>query len=74
MQISDFLEYILDNPDIFLEEKFENIATKAEERLVLLDFLKGFLLKVQDCVNYEKTIQVVIDNNIHQMIIDELFE
>ena len=46
LQISDFLEYILDNPDIFLEEKFENIATKAEERLVLLDFLKGFLLKV----------------------------
>ena len=74
LNISDFLEHILDNPDIFLAKKYENISDKAKLRQVLLDFLKGFLLAVQDCIDYEKTIEVAISYQIHHMIIDELFD
>ena len=53
LKISDFLKHILNNPDIFLDQKFEGIQTKEEERKILLDFLKSFLLTVQDSIDYE---------------------
>ena len=64
LKISDFLKHILNNPDIFLDQKFEGIQTKEEERKILLDFLKSFLLTVQDSIDYESTIKVSIEQNI----------
>jgi len=68
------LKHILNNPDIFLDQKFEGVQTKEEERRILLDFLKSFLLTVQDSIDYESTIKVCIEQNIQSMLIDELFE
>lgn len=31
LKISDFLEYILENKEIFLEEQFKNVKKKEEE-------------------------------------------
>jgi hypothetical protein len=74
LKISDFLKHILNNPDIFLDQKYEGVQTKAEERRILLEFLKLFLLTVQDSIDYEQTIKVAIEQNIQGMLIDELFE
>ena len=61
LKISDFLKHILNNPDIFLDQKYEGVQTKAEERRILLEFLKLFLLTVQDSIDYEQTIKVAIE-------------
>lgn len=61
LKISDFLKHILNNPDIFLDQKYEGVQTKEEERRILLDFLKSFLLTVQDSIDYELTIKVSIE-------------
>ena len=53
LKISDFLKHILNNPDIFLDQKYEGVQTKEEERRILLEFLKLFLLTVQDSIDYE---------------------
>ena len=74
MKISDFLEYILENKEIFLETQFKNVKSKDEEMIILNDYLKNFLMKAQDCVDFDKTVKHLIENNLHSMLIDELFE
>ena len=64
----------MDNTDVFLAHQLENISTKEKVREVLMQFMGKFLLAVQDCIDYEKTIEVAIHHNIHQMIIEDLFE
>ena len=74
MKISDFLEYILDNKEIFLECQFKNVKSKNEEMGILNDFLKNFLMKAQDCIDFDKPVKYLIEKNMHPMLIDELFE
>ena len=74
MKISDFLEYILYNKEIFLECQFKNVKSKNEEMGILNDFLKNFLMKAQDCIDFDKTVKYLIEKNMHPMLIDELFE
>lgn len=40
----------------------------------LQTFLCNFLLNVQDTVDYDRTVRIMIDYNIHNAFIDELFE
>lgn len=42
--------------------------------IILNDYLKNFLMKAQDCVDFDKTVKHLIENNLHSMLIDELFE
>lgn len=74
MKISDFLIYILDNRDYFLGEQLENIQNKKDELEVLSNFMKHFMLEIQDSIDYDKSIEVLIDNQVVQFLIDELFE
>ena len=74
MKISDFLEYILENKEIFLESQFKNVKSKSEEMQIINDYLKNFLMKVQECIDFDKTVKHLIEKNIHSMLIDELFE
>lgn len=62
MKISDFLVYILDNRDYFLGERLEGVQNKRDELEVLSDFMKHFMLEIQDSIDYDKSIEVLIDN------------
>ena len=62
MKISDFLVYILDNRDYFLGERLEGVQNKKDELEVLSDFMKNFMLEIQDSIDYDKSIEVLIDN------------
>ena len=62
MKISDFLVYILDNRDYFLGERLEDVQNKKDELEVLSDFMKHFMLEIQDSIDYDKSIEVLIDN------------
>jgi len=44
LKISDFIVYILENEDIFLEENFKDVKTKEEEMNLLTSFLLKFML------------------------------
>lgn len=41
---------------------------------ILNDFLKNFLMKAQDSIDFDKTVKYLIEKNMHPMLIDELFE
>lgn len=73
ISVSDFLGYILDNRDIFLQEMLEGVQSKEEQDGVLHSFIGEFLLHTQDCIDFDKTVALLIENKLHQMIIDELF-
>ena len=74
LQISDFIEYILDNRDLFIESQLVHVQNIEGEMKIFTDFLKRFLLNVQGSINFDKTVKVLIDNKVQQMVIDELFE
>ena len=73
ISVSDFLGYILDNRDIFLQEMLEGVQSKEEQDGVLHSFIGEVLLHTQDCIDFDKTVALLIENKLHQMIIDELF-
>jgi len=37
-------------------------------------FIKDFLLEVQDVMNFEKVVEQLIRNKVHDLMIDELFD
>ena len=74
LQISDFIAHILDNTDDFLQDQLRNIRKREEEDTIIRKFLLTFLLAIQDSINYDNTVMVLIDNNVHELIIDELFD
>lgn len=74
LKISDFLEYIIENKDIFIGEQLHKVKNKEEEEAILMNFLKTFMLNVQDVVDYDLSLKLLIENKLHRMLIDELFE
>lgn len=74
LKISDFTEYILDNRDVFMQESLEGMKTSEENEGVLREFLNNFLRNVQDAVDFDRTTSVLIDNRVHNMLIEDLFE
>jgi hypothetical protein len=46
LQVSDFISYILDNKDLFLEEELKGVRTKDEEQNVVMTLLIKFMLEV----------------------------
>lgn len=46
MKISDFLNYILDNKDQFLGESLHNGLSLKEEKELLSEYIKKFLLEI----------------------------
>ena len=39
-----------------------------------MTFLTDFLLEVQDCMNFDKCINLLIKNKVQDLLINELFE
>lgn len=74
LKISDFIEYILDKKEIFLEEQLRNVKNQDDEEQILNKYLIVFLIKTQDCCDFDKTVKFLIEQNKHTMLIDELFE
>ena len=74
LKISDFIEYIMDNRDIFIGELFKKVKNKEEEDFIFLTILENFMLNVQDVMDFDRSLKILIDNNIYRMLIDELFE
>ena len=68
--VSDFVEYILDNADVFLADRYEGVQDKNAEYQVLKNFLINFLVNLQDCIDFDKTVSLLIDSSMHDMIID----
>ena len=52
----------------------QEVSTKEEERKVLHDFLIHFLVAIQDCINFDVTVDILIDNDVIFMLMEELFE
>lgn len=46
LQASDFIGYILDNKDLFLEEELKHVRKKEEENKITMDMLIKFMLEV----------------------------
>jgi len=46
LQISDMLNHILDNVDMYLEQKLQNIKSKSEEKTILNQYIRKFLLSI----------------------------
>lgn len=46
LQASDFIGYILDNRDLFLEEELKHVRSKEEENKIVMDMLIKFMLEV----------------------------
>ena len=46
LQASDFIGYILDNRDLFLEEELKHVRSKEEENKVVMEMLIKFMLEV----------------------------
>ena len=65
MKISDFIEYIMDQRDIFIGELFKKVKNKEEEDFIFLTFLENFMLNVQDVMDFDKSISILIENNIY---------
>lgn len=38
-----------------------NVKNKDEQARILTDFLKNFLLRTQDCIDFDKTVKVLVD-------------
>jgi hypothetical protein len=74
LKVSDFIEHILDNQEIFLGEDLEGIQNRNDQRKIQMRYIKDFLLQVQDVINFDKTVGMMIRNKVHDLIIDELFE
>lgn len=64
----------MDNRDIFIGELFKKVKNKEEEDFIFLTFLENFMLNVQDVMDFDRSLKILIDNNIYRMLIDELFE
>ena len=45
LKISDFIEYILEKKEIFLEEQLRNVKNQDDEEKILNEFIIIFLLK-----------------------------
>jgi hypothetical protein len=73
LQISDVLNHILDNTDMFIEHQLSTVTTRAEERKVLHDFLLRFLLAVQDVINYDLTVEILIENEVLSVLLEALY-
>lgn len=39
-----------------------------------MDFLKNFMLNVQDALDFDRALKLLIENGKHRSLIDELFE
>ena len=74
IQISDFVDYILDNRELFLAQKLQDIKDLEGAKKVLTDYLIHFLLEIQDVINFDKTVALIIKNKVHFEVINELFE
>lgn len=74
LKVSDFTEYILDNRDVFMSDDLEGVKTTEENEGVLREFLNNFLRNVQDAIDFDRTVSVLIDNRVHNMLIEDLFE
>lgn len=74
LKISDFLEYICENKDVFIGEMLHKVKNKEEEESILMDFLKTFMLNVQDVIDFDRSLKLLIENKLHKMLVDELFE
>jgi ribosomal protein L9 len=74
LKISDFITYILDNEDLFLGQNLEHIQSKQDVQKIRSGYINDFLLNVQDCINFDKTVYIMIQNQVHSLIIDELFD
>lgn len=64
MQASDFLGYILDNKDLFLEEQLKHVQSKEEEQKVVMAMLVQFMLELQNCLDTDKAIRILIENSV----------
>ena len=62
IQISDFLQFILDNPDVFIEAELEMVADKTEEKHILERFLLKFMLEIQVSIDFETSMKTLIEN------------
>tara|TARA_B110000285_G_C15065728_1_gene584997 strand:- start:512 stop:973 length:462 start_codon:yes stop_codon:yes gene_type:complete len=92
LEIDDFIEKILLEPDLFLihldaepegsgseksAEENSSGSEKDEEKMRLdkiVAYMIKFMQQVQDCINYEKVIQVCIKKDLHSYMMNKLFE
>ena len=74
LQISDFILNMLESTDDFLEDQLQNLNRKEDEQKIISGFLIQFLLAIQETINFDQTVMALIDNNVHSLLIDELFE
>lgn len=51
----------------------EGVKSSEETLLVLQEYLNHFLMHVQDVIDFDRTIRILIENRLHVVLIDELF-
>jgi hypothetical protein len=51
----------------------EGVKSVDEQELVMSEYLNHFLMHVQDTIDFDRSIRILIDNRLHVVLIDELF-
>lgn len=69
LQVADFVECITQCPELFVPMG----SDLGNNKEVLHKFLIEFMVKLQNSLNYEKISKTLILNDLHSVIIDELF-
>lgn len=58
---------------MYIEDRLQNVNTRLEEKRVLNEFLLNFLLAEQEVINYDQTVDILIQNELIHMVLEELF-
>ena len=51
----------------------EGVKSHEEQLLVLQEYVNHFLMNVQDVIDFDRSIRILIENRLHVVLIDELF-
>ena len=74
LKISDFLKYIIENKEIFIEKMLQNIKNKSEETDTMMSYIMNFLLKIQDSIDFDTVCKVILECKLSSFITQELFD
>lgn len=80
LKISDFISYIFQNKYHFIPKKEDQKEIEGgdheeqDEKDPFGDFILNFLMKTQDCIDYDSTMKFIIEQESHTILTDELFE
>ena len=76
--VSDFVQFIIEMPFLYIDRlELEDSPEFKEDpvmafRKMLIKFVADFLANMQDCIDFERTIENIIDGGLADLFVDHL--